>query len=230
MKTLNNHVAVAAFSVAVLAPATAFTDDKSSEFCSDVALGVTTDGAGRTLVVGSAYDNRVLEWDAGHAHYGDLAIARLLVSGELDDSFAKQGALLVDVDDFDELSQVVVHRKGIYAAGTAAPTAGDRSGDADLVVLAMTQAGQRRRGFGRRGALTLDLGGDEELAGLAAGPHGSLYLASTSSVGSESDGVIVRLTRHGELDCAFGDGGIVRLDNGIPSDRLLWIKVSESEV
>jgi uncharacterized delta-60 repeat protein len=226
MKKLSRHAAFAAFSLVTLMPPAVLAADDAGELCSNAAVGVATDRDGRTLVVGSAYDNRILEWESGHAHYGDLAISRLLENGAVDDTFAEQGTLLLDVGDFDTLTDVIVRREGIYSGGTTAPTADDRSGESDLVVLALTETGRRRRGFGARGVLTLDLGGDDELAGLAADPNGTLYVAGTSSAGGESDGFVLRLTRHGELDTAFGDGGIVWLDTGSSADRVLSIQVS----
>ena len=82
-----------AFGIAALGTRAALADE-TGERCSDAALGVTRDLAGRTLVVGAAYDNRIIEWDGGHAHYGDLAIARLRRGGELDASFGRGGTLI----------------------------------------------------------------------------------------------------------------------------------------
>ena len=218
-----------AFGIAALGTRAALADE-TGERCSDAALGVTRDLAGRTLVVGAAYDNRIIEWDGGHAHYGDLAIARLRRGGELDASFGRGGTLLVDLDDFDSLAEVIVQEDGIYAAGTTATTVDDRSGAADLVVIATSEAGRPRRDFGRDGTLRLDFGGDEELAGIAVGPADTLYLAATSTVAGESNGLVVRLTREGELDETFADGGLAWLDTGSSADRLLSLQVSPRSV
>jgi uncharacterized delta-60 repeat protein len=230
MRTSIISMAFATLGLTTSGARVALAGEASGELCSDAALGVATDFAGRTLVVGAAYDNRVIEWDGGHAHYGDLAIARLARDGGLDGSFGTGGTLLVDQDDFDSLSEVVVHEHGLYAAGTSATTVDDRSSDADLVVVATSETGERQPDFGLHGVAVLDFGGDEELAGIAVGPNDTLYLAATSTAAGESNGLVVRLTRGGELDATFGDGGVAWLDTGGAADRLLSIQVSRRGV
>lgn len=182
--------------------------------CSDVALGVTTDRAARTLIVGAAFDNRVREWDAGHAHYGDLALARLLRDGSADASFGDRGNVVIDLGDFDELSEVLSVGGHIYAAGTTAPTAGDRRGPADAVVLRLDGTGRLDPSFSSAGIALLDPGGDDSVVGLARGPLGSVYVAGSSVTGDGSSGFIARLNARGELDLGFGQSGTVRVDAG----------------
>lgn len=195
--------------------------------CSDAALGVTTDRDERTLVVGAAFDNRVLEWDAGHAHYGDLAVARLLADGSPDPSFGDRGNVVVDLGDFDELSEVLSVAGGVYAAGTTATTAGDRSGPADAVVVRLDRAGRLDPAFGSGGLALLDLDGDEAVVGLAQGPRGSVYVAGSSVAGDgASQGFIARLTSSGVLDRRFGETGVVRVSVGSTTDGVLSITSS----
>jgi hypothetical protein len=88
--------------------------------CSDVALGVARDDWDGTLLAGAAFDNRVIEWDGGHAHQGDLALARLLPDGSADSGFGTAGNVVIDVGEFDELSEVVSVGPWVYAAGVTA--------------------------------------------------------------------------------------------------------------
>ncbi|MEY4544718.1 MAG: hypothetical protein RL685_913 [Pseudomonadota bacterium] len=193
--------------------------------CSDVALGVALDDWGGTLVVGAAFDNRVLEWEAGHAHYGDLGLARLLPDGTPDDAFGEAGNVVIDVGDFDELSEVAAFGPWVYAAGVTARTSGDRRGNRDVVLLRVDPLGQADAGFGAHGVAVLDLGADEEVSALAIDPRGGAWIAGTISSASGSDGFVARITPQGVLDPEVGSGGIVRFDSGSAADRFLSLQI-----
>jgi hypothetical protein len=163
--------------------------------CSDAALGVALDDWGGTLVVGAAFDNRVLEWEEGHAHYGDLGLARLLPDGTPDEAFGAAGNVVIDVGDFDELSEVVSFGPWVYAAGVTAQTSGDRRGSRDVVLLRVDATGQADPVLGANGVAVLDLGADEEVNALAIDSRGLL----DGSFGSA--GVVLHDFRGGALLC-----------------------------
>ncbi len=230
MKTIRNSLGVVAMTCWLGVGVAGAQTSAEQVGCSDAALGVGLDAWGRTLVAGAAYDNRIVEWDTGHAHYADLALSRLMPDGSVDADFGRGGNLLLDVGDFDELSEVVALGPWVYAAGVTAPTMDGRRGDRDLVVLRLGPTGQLDPTFGATGKVTLDLGGDDELAGLALDPAGGVWLSGSTALDSASDGFILRLTPEGVLDPDVADQGVFRVDTGSDSDRLLSIRVLANRV
>ena len=81
-----------ALSVFTITPA--FAQEVTGVACSDWAESVALDSRARTLIAGSAADNRILEWPDGYAHFGDLALARLLPDGAIDPTFGDAGSVL----------------------------------------------------------------------------------------------------------------------------------------
>jgi hypothetical protein len=87
--------------------------------CSDIAQSLAKDVQGRHVVGGTAYDNRIVHWEGGgHAHYGDLAVSRLLADGSTDASFGTRGTVLLDVGDFDDCDLVPYSPRRSGAAPT----------------------------------------------------------------------------------------------------------------
>lgn len=179
--------------------------------CSDWAESVAVDVFQRTWVGGTAADNRVLEWDGGHAHFGDFAVARLQPNGGADRSFADLGSFILDEGDFDSVTDVALTWDGVVAAGSTADRDGYKRGSSDVVVFKLSERGELERAFASGGVLRLDLGGSESAVTVAPGWFGDLFVAGTTERKEGSEGYVLRLDRFGRLDRGFGDRGIVRL-------------------
>ncbi|TPV92440.1 MAG: hypothetical protein B7733_25750 [Myxococcales bacterium FL481] len=200
------------------------TDEPSGHLCSDAAQAVATDHRGRILVAGTAYDNRVLEWPAGHAHYGDLAISRLYHSGRRDRKFGDRGTVIVDLDDFDDAHEIVVGRHTVDVIGTTSGQDGATPGPADIVVLRLDHRGRGKKSFGYKGLATFDLGGSESIADAARARKGGLYVAGSSAGPDGAVGFVAKIGPRGKLVRGFGDNGVFTFDTGSPDDRVLGIK------
>jgi uncharacterized delta-60 repeat protein len=184
---------------------------QAQELCSDWSEAMVVDARQRTLVAGSAADNRILEWDGGHAHFGDFAVARLKPDGARDLSFGDRGLVRLDVGDFDSVKALVVQGSKLLAAGTTARQVADRSGPRDIVVFRVDEQGSRDAAFASDGLAVIDLGGSETVEALVGGLWGESYLVGAIEREGESDGYIAKLSADGELDPSFGEGGVVRL-------------------
>lgn len=193
--------------------------------CSDWAEAVAIDRHARTLVAGALGDNRILEWDGGHAHFGDLALTRLLPDGRVDAAFGDAGSVIVDVGDFDSLSAVASAREGVIAAGSTSQRAETRSGPKHLVVLHVRDDGTLNDDFADGGVARLDLDGSVRVASLAPTWFGAVYIAGTLEHEQTSEGFIARLRADGELDASFGVGGVVRFGTERENVRFHGVRV-----
>jgi uncharacterized delta-60 repeat protein len=190
--------------------------------CSDIAQSLAKDFKGRYLVGGTAYDNRIVRWeDGGHAHYGDLAVSRLLTDGSVDTSFGTRGTTLLDVSDFDDVTAVLPRIGGIDIGGSTASLVGDRRGARDALVWRLEHDGAADTAFAQGGVARLDLGGDEHVATVSPALEGGVYVIGTTTSEGVADGFVARYTRAGALDARFGQHGVVRLDLGSDGDELV---------
>jgi uncharacterized delta-60 repeat protein len=190
--------------------------------CSDLAQAVAQDTRGRLVVGGTAYDNRVIHWEGGgHAHYGDLAVSRLLADGRVDASFGDGGSVRRDFADFDDVMDVLVRPASLDLGGTTASLVGDRAGPRDVLVWRLAHDGSASATFGAEGLVRFDLGGDETVSTLAPAPYGGLYVIGTTRVEGAADGFVARFGRNGALDGSFGVAGVVKLDLGSDDDELI---------
>jgi uncharacterized delta-60 repeat protein len=155
-------------------------------------VGIQSDGrilvAGRTGVLPGA---------------GDLAIARLTTSGDLDTSFSGDGKQTVDFGGAEQLADMVLQSNDrIVLAGL--------SGAGDAVLARLTTAGALDASFGTGGKVTTDLGGTDSPGGLAVAGDGRIVVAGDTSVGGEEDAWVARYLSNGSLDPSFsGDGKAV---------------------
>jgi len=150
-------------------------------------------------------------------------VAKFTASGDLDNTFGAGGRA---VSEFrGTVTSMAVGNGGIYVAGSAIGPAGS-----DFAVVKFSADGVVDSGFGAGGIVTIDVGGDDDIAwGVAIDSQGNIVLSGGQENGG--DFVLVRLTSAGELDENFGTGGIVATDiNGLDVGRGLAIDSTDGIV
>ena len=160
----------------------------------DAAYDVAVQPDGRIVVVG----------DGGPR--ADIAVARLERDGSDDLGFGARGRARVDLGEIELGSAVALQPDGRIVV------AGATTRDDDIVVARLRRDGSRDRGFGRRGATTIDAGGAESANAVAVQPDGMIVVAGSTSSGG--DMIVARLRRDGSLDAGFDGDGLRRVDFG----------------
>jgi len=133
---------------------------------------------------------------------GGNGLVRLLPSGALDAGFGSGG---------------ILHPLGTITAFTLQPDGkivggmtmnGSTYRTYDFGILRLHPDGSPDEGFGSRGLVTYDTGGEDYLTGIAVDPSGRIVSAGSVGINGRYG---VGLTRHlanGGLDPTFGDGGL----------------------
>ena len=186
----------------------------------DVGFGV----AGlRTMDLGGTYDwayatalqpdGKILAAGVTNARGTyDFAVARYFPSGELDPSFADHGVAITDFGRSWDWAYALGLQPdgGIVVAGVS-----DRSGSRDFALARYTAGGQLDSSFGNGGLvltpvrpLTTDI-----IHGIVIQPDGKIVAAGVTyddkvSLRPHGDFMVARYTPKGELDPAFGVGGV----------------------
>jgi len=134
---------------------------------------------------------------------GDWIVTRYLPNGAVDTGF------LIDSAGDRLLGLAVDANDRIVAVGMRFLT----TATSDLLARRYDASGAPDLSFGSGGATTLDLGELEALAwGLRVASDGAIVacgIVQPDSDTGDTYGVLVRLDPDGELDAAFGDGGVV---------------------
>jgi len=142
----------------------------------------------------------------------DFALARYLPDGMLDPSFGEGGVTITDFGkSWDWAYAIALQPSGqIIAAGVS-----DRSGSRDFALARYTADGQLDPTFGNNGLVLTPIRplSTDIIHGLAVQPDGSILAAGvtyddTVSLRPHGDFMLVRYTPQGELDPAFGVGGV----------------------
>ena len=139
----------------------------------------------------------------------DLALTRYMPDGRLDASFGTGGKVVAKVgsDDFDEANAIALQADGkIVAAGSTWPR------NPAWLVVRLTPRGRLDRSFGSAGVAggRRTGGGASAVAMLRDGKMvvlGGVFVPETSTWSS----ALIRFTRSGHRDQAFGNGGSVRI-------------------
>jgi uncharacterized delta-60 repeat protein len=137
----------------------------------------------------------------------DLALTRYLPDGRLDASFGTGGKFVAKLgfDDFDEAKAVALQADGkIVAAGSSWPRNGY------WLVVRLTARGRLDRSFGSDGIAGSSNGGAGAVAMQRDGKMvalGDVFVPETEIWSS----ALIRFTRSGHPDQAFGNGGSVRI-------------------
>ena len=145
----------------------------------DIANAVTLQPDGRIVVAGSS--------DA--AGIGDVAVARLLPGGRLDDSFGDGGKTLVDLGSGDAARAVALQPDGkILLAGSSGDTDND-----DFAVVRLQPNGRPDTTFGTNGHSLVNFGGGDFARAVALQPDGGIVAVGYSVTGGKADIAVARL-------------------------------------
>ena len=168
-----------------------------------VVAGYTTNAPSREILFGA--DN--------------LALARYLDNGLLDETFGHEGKTVVDAGSLDEeFRAVALTADGkIVAAGF---TNGERGGD--MLVARFTRNGILDQSFGlHQGYTATDFGSrSERLSGLVLQPDGRIVAGGQVALAEGADFAVVRYDSQGRLDSTFGRNGLAVADFRGREDRV----------
>lgn len=150
--------------------------------------------------------------------------------GALDTTFATSGARIVDFDDFDLVTDLLIQSDGaiVFSADTTSGFALGR----------LTSAGALDTTFGAAGLVSSTL--MEKASGIAEQTDDSIVVAGRSA-DTDGDLVLARYTDEGDLDTTFGEAGTVEvamsgdLAGGqdviaLPDDRLVVVAIDDDEL
>lgn len=155
---------------------------------------------------------------------GRFVVRRFLSGGALDAAFGTGGKAVIRVSELDaEPAAAAIQADGkILVVGRA--TASFAPLDNDLVVVRLTTSGALDAGFGEGGVARLPVGTNDWGTDLAVQPDGKILATGTRSHGDDSDLVVARFDATGQLDEAFGDGGVaaLALRNGPAERHQVW--------
>ncbi len=141
----------------------------------------------------------------------DFLALRLNLDGGLDQSFGTGGIVQTPIDlggtNWDHADAVALGPDGsVVLAGKA----WKNTGEADLAFVRYTPSGALDTSFSGNGILTINMGPDNALGGVAVQPDGKIV-----AVGHARSGfMVIRLLPNGTLDQSFGAGGIVDTNVG----------------
>jgi uncharacterized delta-60 repeat protein len=159
------------------------------------ASGVALQSDGKIVVVGTG------------GTWGDssLTVARYDIGGAPDTGFGDGGIVTLTVgSEYNWGSDVVIQGDGkILVAGSSVLAT------YDFVLARYDTHGNLDTGFGGTGVITTDLTGDGDFAhALALQPDGKIVVVGRGGDTSDYDFAVARYETNGDLDPAFGSGGI----------------------
>ncbi|HEX4340804.1 MAG TPA: hypothetical protein VH062_33075 [Polyangiaceae bacterium] len=187
----------------------------------DRFYGVTTDAKGNVYAVGQIADSTDTTADFS------VLVAKFTALGVLDTTFGTKGFVTRNVvtgTNGELYRGIVVQSTGkIVVSGQAEHAGAADVRDRDMVVLRFNPDGTKDTTFGTDGVLTLDLStgalngtafSADSAWGLVAYADDRLVVSGgkVRSGGVDTDFVLVRLSKDGVLDDAFGDHGVFELD------------------
>jgi uncharacterized delta-60 repeat protein len=154
-----------------------------------VGEGVAIQADGRIVVAGTISPD------------DDFFVARLTATGELDDSFGRQGLVFTDFDkDEDGAHAVAIQPDGkIVAAGHARI-----DGDDDFAVARYNPDGSLDTTFAGDGKGSAGFGENDSATALALQPDGKMVLAGQKKGSLDSDFAVARFNYDGSPDSSFG--------------------------
>ncbi|MCU0485707.1 MAG: hypothetical protein MUC85_06300 [Anaerolineales bacterium] len=146
----------------------------------------------------------------------DFAVARFLIDGSLDTSFAGNGVAVVDFNGGDDQAYAMV----VLADGKVVLAGTTLQGSASDFALARLCADGRldngvncgSPGFATGGKIITDFGGQEGAAALLLQPDGDLVAVGSTHTCPNSDMAVARLNADGKLDNGFSGDGKTTVD------------------
>jgi uncharacterized delta-60 repeat protein len=137
----------------------------------------------------------------------------LAATGTLDTTFGSSGYAVTPIGTWSAAAAVAVQPDGkIVTAGES-----QLNGVDVITATRMTAGGQLDQTFGKRGIVTVAIGGAAGVdsgAGLALQPDGKIVIAGTGEPNGSPTFAVVRLTSTGALDTAFGQCGVATVPIG----------------
>jgi uncharacterized delta-60 repeat protein len=170
---------------------------------------------GRIVVLATQHES---EWGT------DVAIVRYRKDGSIDESFGKDGVARVNLRQWDRPMSLILVRDRLVVGGTTGD-ATDPVGD--WFISAFDLDGAPIQDFGENGTRVMHAQASVEssgwLQGLVGQPDGKVYAFGRRRDGVSERGAVIRLTRGGNLDPSFADGGIRQLSEryGFPNAATL---------
>jgi uncharacterized delta-60 repeat protein len=178
-----------------------------------VATAVAVDAEDRIVIAGYTIDDQV-----------DLALARFLPTGELDDTFSGDGRVRWDLGQGEFAFDMVLDAAGRPVIAGKTSTGLD---EAILVARLGTDGTPDATFGGGDGVATIDLGKPYQSAGaVALTPGGRIVTAGYVSVGTTSNMVVVRSKADGSPDLAFGRNGVRTLNLSDGAEQLTDVLVT----
>lgn len=146
-----------------------------------------------------------------------VSAARLLPGGAPDSTFGANGKVLQAVGDLGSFStDVAVQPDGKLLLSGMTEDLDAR----DIFVLRLQPNGMPDSTFGDNGLRISSVSdNDDNSYALALEPNGHIFLAGRSDNFEQADVTVLRYSPAGNLDPAFGSGGVVRTDNGSSYDQ-----------
>ncbi|MDQ3933216.1 MAG: Vps62-related protein [Actinomycetota bacterium] len=165
----------------------------------DEASGVGVQFDGKVVAVGKA------AFTSGFS--GNFGVLRYRVDGELDETFAGDGRVAVDFEDFDRAEALALQTDGkIVVVGSAANS--DEGYAGDFALTRLNHDGDLDTGFGDGGKRTTDFDGSDVARAVAIQSDGKIVTAGVGGAGGEYF-ALARYTSAGDLDPTFGTDGRV---------------------
>ncbi len=155
---------------------------------------------GKIILVGTSFAKQT-----GHAEY---AIVKLLVSGELDAEFGKNGKVIThSLDTYPHfVNCMAVQADGKIIIGAAAYN--HLTGN-DFTIIRFTSTGIIDSSFGKNGLSIIDFGYDEYMSSLVIQPDGKIIAAGYSDdfLYQNEFYILARISQAGLLDSSFNHNG-----------------------
>ena len=188
------------------------------EHASGAASAVVVRPDGRIMAAGTSFSG---------ATSADFAVARYRLDGSLDPTFSRDGRTVTDFAGYyDEIRALAIDARGrIVGGGLACEDPSNSSSDevCDYGLVRYTPHGILDQGFGRRGKVRTDLGGDvnEGVRGIVIQRDGRIVAAGET----QGDVGLTRYRSRGHLDRSFGNHGVVTTTVSPSTDEVGGLKL-----
>ena len=174
----------------------------------ELARSVVVQGTGKVVVVGPVEHDTSATGEA--AKETDIAVARFDDRGVLDPTFGSGGVVRLDLSRLDTVWGLVrLSGDRLLVVGSQVGVGEGRT-DADFAVVRLGANGATDTSFGTGGVAMVGAAPNvSEIPKTAVElPDGKVVVTGYANVGGVVSPVLFRLTAAGQVDPAFGDGGV----------------------